>query len=337
MSNKIRVIQYGVGPIGAGVVRLMLQKPNLEIVGAIDTDPEKVGKDLGSLAGADRHTGVMVSDDAKSVLHSGADVVLHTTSSYLKHVTDQLMACMEAGLHVISTCEELSYPFRKYPELSARLDQCARENKVAVFGTGVNPGFAMDKLVLTLATVCHRVDKVQVYRIVDASKRRQPLQKKVGSGLTVEEFQLKRDAGIIKHHGLPESAAMIADSLGLQVDRIEETIDPVIAKETVKTDFFEVPPGRVVGVRQIASGLKNDEENVRLELQMYLGAPDPIDAIKITGVPGLNLQIPGGIHGDLATAAVAVNCIPAILEAKPGLRTSKDIPMCYLPGVVQQG
>ncbi len=331
MSETIRVIQYGVGPIGAGLVRLMLQKPNLEIVGAIDTDPEKVGKYLGCLAGADRHAGVMVSDDAKSVLHSGADVVLHATSSYLKHVNDQLMACMEAGLHVISTCEELSYPFRKYPELSAHLDQCACENKVAVLGTGVNPGFAMDKLVLTLATACHRVDKVQVCRVVDASKRRQPLQKKIGSGLTVEQFHVQRDAGTIKHHGLPESAAMIADSLGLRVDRIEESIDPVIAKETVKTDFFEVPPGRVVGVRQVARGLKDEEENVRLELQMYLGAADPIDAIKITGVPGLNLQIPGGIHGDLATAAVAVNCIPAMLEAKPGLRTSKDIPMCYLP------
>ena len=334
MSKKIRVIQYGVGPIGAGVVRLMLQKPNLEIVGALDVDPEKVGKELGHVAGADRDTGVVVSNDAKSVLYSGADVVLHTTSSYLVQVMDQLIACMEAGLHVISTCEELSYPFRKHPELSARLDQCARENKVAVLGTGVNPGFAMDKLVLTLATACHRVDTVQVFRIVDASKRRQPLQKKVGSGLTVEQFHNQRDAGTIKHQGLPESAAMIADSLGLPVDRIEETIDPVIAKETVKTEFFEVPPGRVVGVHQVAHGLGGDKENVRLELQMYLGAPDSIDAIKITGVPGLNLQIPGGIHGDLATAAVAVNCIPAILEVKPGLRTSAEIPMCYLPGLV---
>jgi 4-hydroxy-tetrahydrodipicolinate reductase len=334
MSKTIRVIQYGVGPIGAGVVRLMLQKPNFEIVGAIDADPEKVGKDLGCTAGADHDTGVIITNDAKSVLHSGADVVLHTTSSYLTQVMDQLMACMEAGLHVISTCEELSYPFRKYPELSARLDQCACENKVAVLGTGVNPGFAMDKLVLTLATACHRVDKVQVCRIVDASKRRQPLQKKVGSGLTVEEFHVQRGAGSIKHHGLPESAAMIADSLGLPVDRIEETINPVIAKEIVKTEFFEVPPGRVAGLHQVARGLVGDEENVRLELQMYLGAPDSIDAIKITGVPGLSLQIQGGIHGDLATVAVAVNCIPAILELKPGLRTSKDIPMCYLPGAV---
>jgi 4-hydroxy-tetrahydrodipicolinate reductase len=279
----------------------------------------------------------MVSSDAKAVLHSGADVVLHATSSYLKQVTDQLMACMEAGLHVISTCEELSYPFRKHPELSARLDQCARANQVAVLGTGVNPGFAMDKLVLTLATACHRVDKVQVRRIVDASKRRQPLQKKIGSGLTVGQFHMERDAGTIKHHGLPESAAMIADALGLPVDRVEETIDPVVAKATVKSEFFEVPPGRVLGVHQVARGLAGDEENVRLELQMYLGAPDPIDAIKITGVPGLELQIPGGIHGDLATTAVAVNCIPSILKLEPGLHTAKDIPMCYLPGLGESG
>jgi 4-hydroxy-tetrahydrodipicolinate reductase len=334
MDKKIRVIQYGVGPIGAGLVRLMLEKPNLEIVGAIDTDPEKVGKDLGFLTGADRRAGVMVRNDAKSVLHSGADVVLHATSCYRKQVADQLMACMEAGLRVISTCEELSYPSRKHPELSACLDQCARKNKVAVLGTGVNPGFAMDKLVLTLAAACHSVDKVHVCRIVDASKRRHPLQKKIGSGLTVEQFEIQRDAGTFKHHGLPESAAMIADSLSLPVDRIEETLDLVIAKENVKTEFFEVAAGLVMVVHQVARGLAGDEENVRLELQMYLSAPNPIDAIKITGVPGLNLQIPAGIHGDLATAAVAVNCIPTILEVKPGLRTSKDNPMCYLPGLI---
>ena len=332
MGKKIRVLQYGVGPIGAGIVRLMLEKPELEIVGAIDVDPAKVGKDLGQVAGAGRDVGVAVVRDLKGFLPAPADVVVHTTSSYLTEVAGQLIECLEAGLAIVSTCEELSYPFRKHPAWSEKLDACARAHNIALLGTGVNPGFAMDKLVLTLATACHKVNKVEVHRVVDASRRRLPLQKKVGAGMTEAEFRAQVAAGKIKHHGLPESVAMISDCLGLPVERIEETIDPVIAAQTVRSEFFEVPPGRVLGVHQIANGFAGTASNIRLELEMYLGAREPVDAVTISGSPNLHLRVVGGIHGDLATTAIAVNCIPAILEAKPGLRTSRDIPMCFLPG-----
>jgi 4-hydroxy-tetrahydrodipicolinate reductase len=336
MRHKIRVVQYGVGPIGAGMVRLMLDKPEIDIVGAIDIDPAKLGKDLGQVVGIGRDLGITVSNDATNVLRAGAHVVVHTTSSYLTQVADQLITCLRSQVHVVSTCEELAYPFRKHPDLSHKLDRVAREHHVALLGTGVNPGFAMDKLVLTLATACQQVSKVRVRRVVDASRRRLPLQKKVGAGMTIEEFQAQVQAGVIKHHGLPESTGMIADSLGLAVERIEETIQPVVAETTVRSDYIEVPAGKVRGVSQVAVGLDLDgKEHVRLELAMFLGAPDPVDSVEITGVPDLNLAIPGGIHGDLATAAIAVNCVPAMLETRPGLRTSRDIPMCYLPGVSQ--
>ena len=334
-THKIRVIQYGVGPIGAGIVRLMLQKPDLQIVGAIDLDPQKVGKDLGRIVGAERDLGVIIGGEPRDVLRAGAHVVVHTTSSYLTQVSDQLIGCLQAGSNVVSTCEELAYPFRKHPELSQQLDRAAREHRVALLGTGVNPGFAMDKLVLTLSTACQEVRQVKVRRVVDASRRRLPLQKKVGAGMSVEEFQAQVQAGVIKHHGLPESAAMIADSLGLQLDTIKESIEPVVADSPVRSEFLEVAPGRVKGVRQVARGVGDGQENVRLELEMYLGAPEPVDSIDISGTPDLRLAIPGGIHGDLATAAIAVNCIPALLEAKPGLLTSRDIPMRFMPAVAQ--
>jgi 4-hydroxy-tetrahydrodipicolinate reductase len=334
---KIRVIQYGVGPIGAGMVRLMLTKPGVHIVGAIDVDPNKVGKDLGLVAGAEREIGVKICSDADAVLRTGADVVVHTTSSYLKSVADQLTACLSAGLHVVSTCEELSYPFRKHPELSKKLDQIAREHKVALLGTGVNPGFVLDKLILTLAAACQNVTKATGHRIVNASTRRQPLQAKIGSGMTVEQFHEQVKAGIIKHHGLPESVGMVADGLGLDVARIEEVIEPVVAKERVKTDYFDVPAGKVVGVRQVAHGFSSKGVvNVDLKLEMYLGAPDSADTVSIKGTPDLTLAVPGGTHGDLATAAITVNCIPALFEMRPGLRTSKDTPMCYFPGALSR-
>ncbi len=336
MDKKIRVVQYGVGPIGAGIVRLMTQKPGLQIVGAVDVDPEKIGKDLGRVVGLDRDLGVKVTGKLADLPKGSFDVIVHTTGSYLVKMVDQLEECIRSGAHVVSTCEELSYPFRKHPDLSRKLDALAREHKVAILGTGVNPGFAMDKAVLTLAAVCQQVKKVQVKRVVDASRRRLPLQKKVGAGMTTDEFRAQVAAGVIKHHGLPESVGMIADSLGIRVDKIEEAIDPVIAKQTIRSEYLEVPAGRVAGVRQVAKGLTSDgEENITLTLEMYLGAPDSIDSVRIQGVPDLKQDVVGGIHGDLATAAIAVNCIPAILEAKPGLRIAKDIPMCFFPPVSQ--
>lgn len=332
MKKNIRVVQYGVGPIGAGIVRLMREKQALQIIGAIDKDPAKAGKDLGEVVGApDAPWGVIVSDDAGKILGQKADVVIHTTSSDLRDVEDQLMECIEAGSCVVSTCEELAYPFRKHPEISERLDSEAKEWGVAIVGTGVNPGFVMDKLVLTLAAVSQRVDSAKAIRIVDASKRRLPLQKKIGAGMTVAEFNAKVAAGVIKHHGLPESVAMVADGLGFPVDTITETIQPMVAKAAVKTEFLEVSAGQAAGVHQIARGFVNGVEKIYLELQMYVGAPESSDTVELSGNPNIKLTIPGGTHGDVATASVVVNCIPAILAAPAGLRTSRDLPMCFFP------
>jgi 2,4-diaminopentanoate dehydrogenase len=332
VRKKIRVVQFGVGPIGASIVRLMRQKSSLEIVGAIDNDPGKAGRDLGEFVGAkDAPWGVKISASAATVLAKPVDIVVHTTSSYLPKVIDELLECLCAGCCVVSTCEELAYPFRKHPELAARLDAAAKQEGVAVVGTGVNPGFVMDKLVLVLSAVAQRVDFARAVRIVDASKRRMPLQKKIGAGMTPDEFRAQVAAGVIKHHGLPESVAMVADGLGFALDEITETIEPVIATEPVKTEFLEVSPGQVTGVHQIARGMWEGEDKIFMELQMYVGAKQPADTVELRGEPNLTLTVPGGIHGDIATAAVAVNAIPATLAATAGLRTVRDLPLGLLP------
>ncbi|HTQ87063.1 MAG TPA: hypothetical protein VMI93_12680 [Candidatus Solibacter sp.] len=332
MRKKIRVAQYGIGPIGASIVRLMRQKHSIEIVGAIDNDPAKAGRDLGEVAGAkDAPWGVSVAPNAASVLAKPVDVVVHTTSSYLPNVMDELLECISVGACIVSTCEELSYPFRKHPELSATLDTAAKEEGVALVGTGVNPGFVMDKLVLVLSAVAQRVDFARATRVVDASKRRLPLQKKIGAGMTPQEFREQVAAGAIKHHGLPESIAMVADGLGFSLDEITETIEPVIATELVKTQFLEVAPGQVAGVHQIARGIWEGEDKIFMELQMYVGAKQPADTVELRGEPNLTMTIPGGTHGDLATAAIAVNTIPAILAAPAGVRTMRDLAVKLLP------
>jgi hypothetical protein len=330
VKKKIRAIQYGVGPIGASIAKLMREKQAIEIVGAIDTDPAKAGRDLGEVVGAgDAPWGVKISSDAQNVLAQSADVVIHSTSSSLPKVMEQLLACLEAEACIVSTCEELSYPYRTYPELAAQLDAAAKDWGVALVGTGVNPGFVMDKLVVTLAAVSQRIEHAKALRIVDASKRRLPLQRKIGAGMTVEEFRAQVAAGIIKHVGLPESVAMVADSLNLAVEEITETIEPVVAQERVQTEFLTVEAGQAAGVHQIARGLAGGKELVYLELQMYVGAKDPADTIELKGHPNISLIIPGGSHGDIATASVVVNSIPVILDAPAGLRTSRDLPIGF--------
>jgi 2,4-diaminopentanoate dehydrogenase len=330
--KKTRVVQFGVGPIGASIARLMRQKTTIEIVGAIDKDPAKAGRDLGEVVGAsDAPWGVVISAESRTALEKSVDIVVHSTSSYLTTVMDQLTECLAAGCCIVSTCEELAYPWKKHPELSKQLDTAAKEEGVALLGTGVNPGFVMDKLVLTLSAVSPRVDWASAVRIVDASKRRLPLQKKIGAGMTPEEFCAQVAAGVIKHHGLPESIAMVADGLGFALDDISETIDPIIAEQEVKTEFLQVARGQVAGVHQVARGTVSGKEKIYMELKMYVGAKHPSDTIELKGEPNLSLVIPGGTHGDVATAAVVVNAIPAILAAPAGLRSGRDLPFSFFP------
>jgi 2,4-diaminopentanoate dehydrogenase len=330
VKKKIRAIQYGIGPIGASIAKLLREKASVEICGAIDNDPAKVGRDLGEVVGAsDAPWGVKISDNAEEVLSQAADIVMHTTSSSLEKVAGQLMECLKAGSCVVSTCEELSYPYHAHRELAAKIDKEAKDWGVALVGTGVNPGFVMDKLLITLSAVSQRIEHAKALRIVDASQRRLPLQKKIGAGLSVQDFRGKVAEGVIKHVGLPESVAMVADALRFMLDEITETIEPKVATERVQTEHLTVEAGQAAGVHQIARGLCAGKEVIYMELQMYVGAKDPADTLTLTGHPNITLTIPGGSHGDIATASVAVNSIPVILDAPAGLRTAKDLPIGF--------
>ncbi len=332
VKKKIRVVQYGVGPIGAAIVKLMRTKQAIEVVGAIDKDPAKAGQDLGTLVGADDAPwGISVSASGEGLLSDGVDLVTHSTSSLLTDVAGQLLECLQAGCCIVSTCEELAYPFRRYPEISARLDAEAKEWGVALVGTGVNPGFVMDKLLLTVAAAAQRVDHARAIRIVDASNRRATLQKKIGAGLSADDFRDQVAAGAIKHHGLPESVAMVGDGLGFSLGDIVEKIEPVLATERVETSFVTVEPGEVAGVHQVARGISGGQDKIHLELKIFVGAGGSSDTVELTGDPNLTVKVPGGTQGDIATAAVVVNAIPTLLDASAGLRTSRDLPLCYFP------
>ncbi len=328
MMKKVRVVQFGCGPIGCSVTRYAWNRPDIEVVGAIDTDTSLVGRDLGEVAGIGDKLGVSISAEADAVLsQTKPDVVFLTTTSSLRAVHAEARDCIEAGANVISTCEELAYPYSKEPQISADVDKEAKDKGVTVLATGVNPGFVMDAWPLFMTGICQQVNKIKAVRVQDASPRRAPFQNKIGAGRTLEEFNTLVAAGTLKHIGLPESIAMIASGLGWELDKITESIEPVVARSRVETDFVIVEPGQAVGVRQVGRGSRARDELITLEFEAYVGAPESYDAVYITGTPNLEVVIRGGTPGDIATAAITVNCVHRVMDAPPGLLTMKDLPI----------
>ncbi len=327
MSNPTRVIQYGLGPIGSAIARHVTERDGLVLVGAVDVDPAKSGRDVGEVIGLGRELGFPVTATlAETLARTDADAALHATSSYFDRFKPQILELLDAGLDVVSTAEELSFPWLAHPDEAREIDAAAKRAGKTVLGTGVNPGFLMDSLPLFLTAICQRVEHIEVRRAQNASLRRGPFQAKIGAGLTVDEFQARMAAGRMGHVGLPESMGMIFHTLGRTLARYESAVEPVVAERRVVTEFFDVPPGRVIGLKQTARGFAPEGEFVVLTFLAALDAEENCDTIRIRGVPDLEVTL-RGTNGDAATVAIAVNAIKRVREAEPGLATMPDLPL----------
>ena len=329
MKRVFKVVQFGLGPIGIETAKTILEKStsgNVQLVGAIDIDPAKVGKDLGEILGNSSPLGIIVSDKAGEVLRATQpDVVLHTTSSFLERIYPQLEVCITSGVHIVSSAEELFFPYDRHPKLSKELDELATKHNVSVLGTGVNPGFVMDTLALVATGVCTRVRSVRIERVVDASKRRLPLQRKIGAGFSVQEFEEKKKTGTFGHIGLRESLLFVADGLNWTLETIDELLQPMVASADVQTPYISVQKGQVTGIHHSITGSSNGTMKLSLDLKMYVGATDPHDTVFVDGDPPIELVIRNGVFGDSATVAALVNAIPLVVGATPGLKTMKDL------------
>jgi hypothetical protein len=328
--NKVKVALCGVGAVGCMIAKFLLEKEGVDIVCAFDIAKDKVGKDLGTVLGLEKKIGIKVTDNVDSQLSQiKPDVAIHTTSSFLKDTYPQLASIVKHGINVVSTCEELSYPYVTEPELARKLDFLAKKHGATVLGTGINPGFLMDTLVIALTAPCQKIEKIEVVRIMNAATRRVPFQKKIGAGLTAEEFKTKIEKKQITGHvGLEQSIAMIADALAWKLDRIVvELVEPVIAKKAVESRDLKVKAGNVAGLRQKAKGIMKNKEVIILDFRAYIGAEEEYDAITIRGVPDIKQKIQPCVHGDIGTIAMVVNAIPKVISAPAGLITMKDSPV----------
>lgn len=324
----IRVMHVGLGPIGAAIARQLAARKGFRSVAAVDIDPSKIGRDAGDVTELGRSLRFKVTDDLRKAAKSAQpDVAVLCTSSSLKAVMPQIESLIKLRLPVVSTAEELAYPAPRNRRLAVRLDEMARKAKVAIVGTGVNPGFAMDALPIALTSMCEQVNRIEVRRVQDARARRISFQQKIGAGLTREQFDRQMKSGIIRHVGFTESIQMIADAMGWRLTQVTDTVTPWIAEEEVHSELLAVDPGYVAGINQEGVGYVGTDAKIRLQLDAYLGAPESFDSVLIDGTPHLYSKIQGGIPGDIATASMAINAIPRVLTAAPGLRTMRDLPL----------
>ena len=323
----VPIVLMGLGEIGQSIARAALTISDLEIVGALDLSPERLGKSLSDVlkAAAPDIEVTNVSEDMFRRAKGG--VLLHSTGSRLEKVVGEIEGALRAGLSVVSTCEELACPWVRNPKLADHIDRLAQKRGTTVLGTGVNPGFVLDRLIATLGQVVGRVERVHGVRVVDASRRREALQRKIGAGLSEADFNSGVENGLVGHVGLMESAALAAMGVGHSVDEVDEEILPVIATKLMTALRGTVKPGEISGVYQVARAFDEGREVARLELTIALGVEDPHDEISIVGDPSISMRIPGGTPGDEATAWSVVHAAALLGQgAEPGLITVLDLP-----------
>ena len=331
--KPIRVLQWGLGAMGSGMARLMLDKAGLKIVASVDGRPDFVGKDLGDVLNVGKKLGVLVTNNPEDVLiQDDVDIVILATTSWTNEQLPDLRKIIRAGINCISIAEEMSDPDAQNPDVGKEIDVLAKEYGVSVLGTGVNPGYVLDLLVVTLTGGSHSVERIEASRVNDLSPYGPTVMKTQGVGSTPEEFRTGvADGSIVGHVGFPESIHMISEALGLGVDRIEESREPIISKVYRETPHVKVEPGMVAGCAHIGIGYRGDQEIVKLihpqQIHPHLEDQDTGDYINIYGKPEIHMAIKPEIAGGVATMGIAVNMIPHVVAATPGLKRMIDLPV----------
>ena len=321
------VLQIGFGPLGIQTAKFIAEKSNVQTLAVVDINEDLKEKSLNDIS-SELPKEVFVYGSVKEALNyleNKPDIAIITTVSSLEKLIPQVEEVAQYGIPVISTCEELSYPWETQPKLSKQLDVLCKKYKIACLGTGVNPGFLMDYLPAVLSSVCKNIEQVTIERIQDATPRRLPFQQKIGAGLSLEAFREKELQGTLRHVGLQESVHLLANSIGIKLDRITEDLQPVISSRDITTNDIQIKAGGARGVEQIAHGYVNGDCKVKMHFKAAIGEERSYDKITIKGTPSFTSEIDGGINGDIATCAITINSINSVLKATPGLHTMADI------------
>ncbi len=333
--DHIKVIIWGFGAMGSGMAEMLLKKKGVEIVGICDRNAARVGKDMYEVLQMERgdRSPVIITDKIEEIAKEGAaDVALLATDSFTRAAFDKIKYIVEKKINVISTAEEMAYPQAQEPELAKEMDRLAKENGVTILGTGINPGFVLDLLILALTGTCETVEHIKAARINDLSPFGHAVMEEQGVGLTVKDFEdgvaTSKVAG---HVGFPESIRMIADGIGWNVERIEQTREPIVSNVYRESKYAKVEAGNVAGCRQCGYGYVDGEIKLDMEhpqqILPEMEGVDTGDYIWIKGTPNINLQIKPEIPGGIGTIAMCINMIPHVINSVAGLKTMLDLPV----------
>jgi 4-hydroxy-tetrahydrodipicolinate reductase len=332
-KKPIRILHYGLGAIGQNIARLVQKTSHLESAFAVDKNPDLIGQNLFEiLTGAQTLPKRLKSVRVQGALQKNrAHVAIHSTSSWVKTIEPELRALIQSGYNVISTAEELVFPIGKNRDIVKKLDRLAKKKKVRVIGVGINPGFVLDLLPIVLSYASTEVESICAERFVDLRFRRIQLQKKVGVGMTRDEFLKNSKSLSFGHQGMLESLAMLAQGAGIPLTQMKKDIEPVFAENDLQTETLRVKAGQVAGLGQTARGFYRGKEKLRLVVRMVVGneavknKTQNLDRITIQGNPSIHLEIPGGIAGEAGTASMVINATSRLLKNPPGFHTLLDL------------
>ncbi len=325
--KPLGLCHIGLGPLGRGVLADAIARGLGPVVAAVD--PAHAGRELVELVPT-APAGLVVAASVEELAQVPFGRALVTTQSDLELCMETFRPLLARGVDVVSSCEELLWPWLRHPILAQELHQRCVRGRGRLIGTGVNPGFVMDFLPAVLSGATHRVERAEIARVQDATTRRLPFQKKIGAGLSPAAFEAAAAAGTLRHVGLGESLALVAHALGLEVERWDESLEPVLAERPLECGLGPIPVGHAAGVKQVARGLRGEQLLVRLEFVAAIGQAQPRDEVRLIGDPPLHLILEGGVHGDRATSAVLCNVLVALARIEPGLATMLDLPPATL-------
>lgn len=338
-----RVIQWASGNVGTKSVQAIVAHPDLELAGMYVRSTAKDGKDVGEICGLGGPVGVKATASVEAILALEADCVLHMPLPSLiwgddpQADTDTIVRLLESGKNVITTVGYL-YPKAYGADVLARLEAAGRAGGASLHGTGLNPGFIGDLLPLVLSSMSRRIERIYVTEISNFSYYPAPdiMLGMMRMGQTPERFEAS--AGRLKHWLgalFRESVMMVADGLGAPLDQIVESYELALAEETFSVAAGEIPAGGVAGQHWKWVGLRDGRERVvhetvwRMHQDVAPGWPQGPNSVEIAGEPTMRVELGESWLNDPlgATAWHAVNAIPAVCAAEPGVRSFLDLPL----------
>ena len=333
--REVRVVLWGLGAMGSGMARLLAKRKGVHVAAACDINPSYVNKNMYEaldIPQEGKPDAPVHADILEALSHKPVDICVIATNSFVKDVYPKVLQVLREGVNVLTIAEEMAWPYAQSPDMALDMHIVARQNKVSVLGTGINPGLMMDLLAVCLSGAQTELDHVRCERVNSLSPFGKAVMEEQGIGMRPEGFdQGVADGSLAGHVGFEESIHMMASAFGWPVDEVKTQMLPIITGIDRKAPHGEAKAGQVAGVNMTGQGIVRGEEKLTMlhpqQIEPQLVGVDTGDYITLTGQPPIAMAIKPEVDGGLGTIAMACNVLPFVVAAKPGLLSMLDLPV----------